>query len=312
MVLNILIAITIALCILLLATFINHRIRSENEKTLRQPLGQLVKVHERNMCVYTDGVGDQTIVFLSGGGTASPVLDFKSLYSQLTDDYCIAVVEKFGYGFSDDHNRSRDIDTILEDTRAALCGVGLQPPYILCPHSMSGLEAIYWSQKYPDEVSAIIGLDMAVPEYYSDMNISTFSLSFNRALCETGLVRLVSNGYINTLYAHSSLSENDKNIIRALYSDRCISDAFMGEARACKDNALTVGEGGLPHVPVLMFISNAEGINLDKDSWVRTAVNYAAQLDDGRYIQLDCPHYLHNFEYMRIAEEMRKFLSTVC
>ena len=37
---------------------------------------------------------------------------------------------------------------------------------------MSGLEALYWAQKYPDEVSAIIGLDMAVPEYYDSMNIN--------------------------------------------------------------------------------------------------------------------------------------------
>ena len=31
---------------------------------------------------------------------------------------------------------------------------------------MSGLEAIRWKQKYPDEVKAIIGLDMAVPGVY--------------------------------------------------------------------------------------------------------------------------------------------------
>jgi hypothetical protein len=28
---------------------------------------------------------------------------------------------------------------------------------------MSGLEAIYWAQKYPDEVIAIIGLDPTTP-----------------------------------------------------------------------------------------------------------------------------------------------------
>lgn len=53
------------------------------------------------------------------------------------------VVEKFGYGFSDIVDKSRDIDSILEDTRAALAGVGLTAPYVLCPHSMSGLEALY-------------------------------------------------------------------------------------------------------------------------------------------------------------------------
>ena len=38
-----------------------------------------------------------TLVFMSGAGTSSPILDFKSRYSLLNDDYRITVVEKFGY-----------------------------------------------------------------------------------------------------------------------------------------------------------------------------------------------------------------------
>ena len=33
---------------------------------------------------------------------------------------------------------------------------------MLCPHSLSGLEATLWVQKYPDEVEAIVGLDMTL------------------------------------------------------------------------------------------------------------------------------------------------------
>ena len=42
----------------------------------------------------------------------------------------------------------------------ALDKAGIQDPYVLCPHSLSGLEALYWAQKYPDEVEAIVGLDI--------------------------------------------------------------------------------------------------------------------------------------------------------
>lgn len=309
MVLKTAIIILIILSILLLIAFINHRIKIHNEAVLRIPLGQLVEIDGKNMCVYTEGEGKSTIVFLSGGGTASPILDFKSLYSQLTDQYKIAVVEKFGYGFSDDYDRSRDIDTILEDTRAALTKAGLQAPYILCPHSMSGLEAIYWSQRYPDEITAIVGLDMAVPQYYSDMNFSTSVLKFNQILCGMGLVRLASDSYINTIYSDSALNENEKNIIKALYSKRCVSNAFVNEANSCKENAKIVSEGSVPQVPVLMFISNAEGINLDKTIWIDTAKNYAELLENAKCVELDCPHYVHDYEYERIAEEMKSFLN---
>ena len=84
------------------------------------PLGELVEVNGNNMSVYTEGNGDKTLVFMSGGGTCSPILDFKSLYSLLNNEYKIAVVEKFGYGFSDVVDESRDIDTILSETRMAL------------------------------------------------------------------------------------------------------------------------------------------------------------------------------------------------
>ena len=144
---KILLVVAAVLCVLLVAVWINHRVKLKKEKELLHPLGQLVEVDGKKMCVYTEGEGEKTIVFLAGGGSASPTLDFKSLYSQLTNEYRIAVVEKFGYGFSEEYDRSRDIDTMLEDTRTALSKAGLQAPYILAPHSMSGLEAIYWSQK---------------------------------------------------------------------------------------------------------------------------------------------------------------------
>ena len=56
---------------------------------------------------------------------------------------------------------------MLNEVRQGLSLAGESGPYILFPHSMSGLEAVYWAQQYPDEVTAIIGLDMAVPEAMS-------------------------------------------------------------------------------------------------------------------------------------------------
>ena len=132
-------AMMIILVLFVIISFVRHKICSSKEKDLRTPLGALVEVNGHNMSVYIEGKGDKTLVFLSGGGTCSPILDFKSLYSLLTDEYKIVVVEKFGYGFSDVVDEKRDIDTILSETRMALDKAEVQGPYILCPHSMSGL-----------------------------------------------------------------------------------------------------------------------------------------------------------------------------
>ena len=148
---------------LIVMTVYNQIMLRKNKALYETPLGQLVEVDGHNMSIYTEGEGEHTIVFLSGYGTASPILDFKPLYSRLSDDYKIVVVEKFGYGFSDLVDGKRDIDTILRQDRTALEKCGIEAPYVLCPHSFSGYEATRWAQEYPDEVEAIVGLDMCTP-----------------------------------------------------------------------------------------------------------------------------------------------------
>ena len=97
---------------ILLIFVLFHQIMLKVEEPLRAPLGQLVEVDGNNMSVYTEGSGDKTLVFLSGSETPSPILDFKSLFSLLSDEYRIVVVERFGYGFSDVVDKPRDIDTV--------------------------------------------------------------------------------------------------------------------------------------------------------------------------------------------------------
>ena len=170
---KVLLVIIILLITFLLIVFTYNKIMMNKEKTLlEEPLGEMIEVDGHNMCIYSEGKGEHTLVFLSGSGTASPILDFRSLYSLLDDDYRIVVVEKFGYGFSDVVNTERSFDTILRQDREALSKAGIDAPFILCPHSMSGLEAILWAQEYPDEVEAIVGLDMSLTRSYDNNNLS--------------------------------------------------------------------------------------------------------------------------------------------
>ena len=121
-VIKVFIVIILLIGIFLIVTYINHKIQLSNEdEAFSQYIGDSVEVNGHLMNVYTEGNGEKTLVFLSGGGTSSPVLDFKSLYSKLSDEYKIVVVEKAGYGFSEiSNNAPRDIDTILAETRQAL------------------------------------------------------------------------------------------------------------------------------------------------------------------------------------------------
>ena len=78
--------------ILILAIYVNHRIRLIKEAKFLSPLGEIVQVDGNNLSVYTEGDGETTLIFMSCAGTSSPILDIKSQYSCLSDKYKIAVV----------------------------------------------------------------------------------------------------------------------------------------------------------------------------------------------------------------------------
>lgn len=297
------------LAVLLAAVYLNHRLRLAQERALRAPLGTLVEVDGHHMCVYTEGEGDKTLVFLSGGGTCSPILDFRSLYATLTDRYRIVVVEKFGYGFSDTVDRERDIATILQDTRAALAGAGLRGPYVLCPHSMSGLEALYWAQQYPQEVEAIIGLDMAVPAMYEDYSIHMPMLRLSQLAARLGVTRLLPGIALSDAIQYGTLSAAEKAIYRAVFYDKTATVTMLNEVRSVKANAELVQRGGVPQVPMLLFASNGEGTGWDADTWLAYQRSFAAQAADGRLVCLPCPHYVHDHAYRSISGEIRAFLA---
>lgn len=308
--LKVILIIVIIIVLFVIVSLVRHKICSSNEKDLLTPLGELVEVNGHNMSVYTEGSGDKTLVFMSGGGTCSPILDFKSLYSLLSNEYKIAVVEKFGYGFSDVVDEARDIDTILSETRMALEKADVKGPYVLCPHSMSGLEALYWAQKYPEEVEAIVGLDMAVPGYYDEMNISLPMLKLGEYGVALGITRWIPGLAESDAIKYGTLSDKEKEIYRTLFYQRTATVTMINEAKVVKDNANAVKKNGIPQVPMLLFISDGSGgTGFTKEKWRSIPKEYISGSDNASYIELDCPHYVHDYEFEEISKEIRNFIN---
>ncbi len=308
---KVLVILLVLLIAVLVAIYINHRIRLNKEEELKTPLGELVEVDGHRMSVYVEGNGDKTIVFMSGGGTCSPILDFKSLYARLSDDYKIVVVEKFGYGFSDVVDKERSIDSILADTRTALEEAGVQGPYVLCPHSMSGIEALYWAQQYPEEVEAIIGLDMAVPKAYEDYKINMPMLKISQFAARVGITRILPGISESDAIRNGILTDAEKEIYRAVFYEKTATTTMLNEVEQIKENAEIVQNNGVPQIPMLLFVSNGSGTGWNEEEWCEYQESYLGNVANGKLINLDCPHYVHDYEYERISEEIRVFLTEI-
>lgn len=298
------------LLLLLVGSFVNHRLRLSGEEAAYPPPGQLAPVNDHRLHVYGEGEGPVTLVFLAGSGTSAPMLDFKGLYSRLSDEYRIAVVERAGYGWSDDGETSRDIDTVLNETRMALQQVGERPPYVLFPHSMSGLEAIHWANLYPNEVAAIVGLDPAVPQTYVDQPPPRAMLAAINFASRSGLIRLAPSICMESpAVSQGHLTSEETAAYCSLLYRRTLTPNMLAEVDATEANAEQVAAQGIPAVPLYFFISNGEELPLD--DWGDILAAYAEEAENGRYLVLDVGHYVHNLAADVIAEESRAFINDV-
>lgn len=303
---KILMVLFVFILILLMGVFVFNRIMLSKEKTLleNQQIGQLVEVDGQNMSVYVSGEGEHTLVFMAGSGTSSPIMTYKPFADRFMDDYKIVIIEKFGYGFSDGFDGSRDVETRVRQNREALEAVGINGPYILCPHSYSGLEAVYWAQNYPDEIEAIIGLDMAVPKSYDTydqeiINSVNSSDAFKRTLRIMGITRFLVKGTIP-----EDFTEEEKKIAIAIACSTYGNTTASNEANYIISDLEIIDSKTVPDVSTLLIISDgtiAEG-------WIDFGMDYASSLSEVTTVKLDCGHSVYKYEPERCEEEMREFI----
>lgn len=294
-----------AVLVFVLASFTYHRLALQREKASLKPMGQMVSVNGHDMSVFVKGEGPQTLVFLSGAGTASPILDFKDLYDGLSKQYKIVVVERGGYGYSEDTSKSRDVSEVLSETRQALAKAHVSGPYIILSHSMASLETLLWQEKYPSEVKAIIGLDWALPESYAHLTIHPQILRIVRWGSQLGLLRyLPSRLYV----PNANLSSSDHRLYQRIAYRQILSKAMLNESLSVKENAKKVDAKIDSQIPTLLLVSNGEGTSFSKEEWRNYAARFAKDQKNIELTFYDAPHYLYHYQTKEVVAKIEDFI----
>ena len=294
-----------AVLVLLLASFIYHRLALQREKASLNPMGQMVSVNGHDMSVFVKGNGPQTLVFLSGAGTASPILDFKDLYDGLSKQYKIVVVERAGYGYSEDTSKSRDVSEVLSETRQALAKAHVSGPYIILSHSMASLETLLWQEKYPSEIQAIIGLDWALPESYSQLRMHSQILRMARLGSQLGLLRYIPS----RLYVpNENLSSSDRRLYQRIAYRQILSQAMLNESLSVKGNAKKVDAKINSQISTLLLVSNGEGTSFSKEEWRNYAARFAKDQKNIELTFYDAPHYLYHYRTKEVVAKIEDFI----
>ena len=295
----------VVLILFLGGTFGFHQLSLQKESKLLMPIGKKVVVNGHQMNVYIKGEGSETIVFLSGAGIASPILDFKNLTDSLSQKYKVVVVERAGYGFSEDSNQSRDVMEVLSETRQALSQTNISGPFIILSHSMASLESLAWQEKYPDEVKALVGLDWALPASYEDLKDNQALLTVAYWSSKIGLLRYFPESFY---IKNPTLTETERQQYKLLAYKQLMSQAMLHESRLAKENAKKVPSSINPKIPALLLISNGEGTTFSQSEWQRYAERFASDQPNVQVVYMDAPHDLYHYQSDAIVSRIKEFL----
>ena len=295
----------VVLILFLGGTFGFHQLSLQKESKLLTPIGKEVTVNGLQMNVYIKGEGSETIVFLSGAGIASPILDFKNLSDSLSKKYKVVVVERAGYGFSEDSDHSRDVMEVLSETRQALSQAHVSGPYVIISHSMASLESLAWQEKFPDEVKALIGLDWALPSSYEDLKENQTLLTVAYWSSKIGLLRY----FPESLYIkNQTLIESERKQYKLLAYKQLMSQAMFHESQTVKENAKKVPSNINPKIPALLMVSNGDGTSFSQSEWQRYAERFASDQSNVQVVYMDAPHDLYHYQSDAIVSRIKEFL----
>jgi pimeloyl-ACP methyl ester carboxylesterase len=230
---------------------------------------------------------------------------------ELISYYRVIIVEKPGYGFSSDTNRPRTLVHIVEELRAALSAAGEKGPYLLCGHSMSGCEAVYWAKCHPEEVRGIAMLDAPAPLCYQTLPLPPAAVwSLFALLRYIGLRRLFlhfpffvrrMNSHLNGL---TFLDPKFLPMVKAMQAGRYLTRPMREEMRRLKENSAQAG-GNLPAgIKPLMFIASDTKtrwamLQPEEDAFI--ARNHAL------VIEITGKHNLQHYAPKEIADHIRQY-----
>ena len=291
----------------LLATFIFHRISLEKEEASLTPMGQQVLVNGHQINIYVEGDGPETIVVLSGAGIASPILDFKNVSESLSKRYKVVIVERAGYGYSDDSNHSRDVMEVLSETRQALSQANITGPFIILSHSMASLESLAWQEKFPDEVKALIGLDWALPSSYENLKQNQTLLTVAYWSSKIGLLRYLPESFY---IKNQTLTENERKQYKLLAYKQLMSQAMLHESQTVKENAKKVPSNINPKIPTLLLVSNGKDTSFSQSEWHHFAEKFASDQPNVQVVYMDAPHDLYHYQSHEIVSQIEDFLKS--
>jgi pimeloyl-ACP methyl ester carboxylesterase len=213
-----------------LASAVYQAVGEVRDRRRNPPPGRLVDVGGYQLHIMPAGHGTPAVVVIPAmGDSGSEWLDVQRAIAQQTE---VCLYDRAGLGWSDSPPRRRTAATMAGELHALLRGADIMPPYVLVGHSMGGLVARVFIQRYPDEVTGLALVDSSHPGQTSRLPKIEMRNYRGGKLLETALARTRPLGLrrlVHDLGLRGSASIGRSQHRRAAYSELLAFDAICRE-----------------------------------------------------------------------------------
>lgn len=122
---------------------------------------RMVDVGGHKLNLYCTGHGSPAVILEAGEGETS--FTWRKVQPVLSRYTRVCSFDRSGMGFSEGGPLPRDANAMVADLHALLQNAGVTPPYVLVGHSIAGLYAPLFADRYPRSVAGMVLVDPSFP-----------------------------------------------------------------------------------------------------------------------------------------------------
>lgn len=249
-----------------------------------------------------DSESEQVVVILPGLECISAHYEFDALAIKLADKYKVVVYEPPGVGISDWSDTERTVENYTKELHELMQHLGYDK-YTIIAHSFSGLYSLYYTNQYPDEVEAFIGIDATVPAEIEEADHEAYANAkrLRTIMIKSGLLRLASSEEV-IKDQFPSAKADELELYKALWCSAQYNDTRLNEYKNMVSNEEKCMNLTFPDtVPVLYILAN-DTVSEDA-KWEQLHKDVITNKDSKVSI-ISGDHYLHQSNLQGLVDEI--------
>jgi pimeloyl-ACP methyl ester carboxylesterase len=281
------------------------------------PPGQLVDVGGHRLHLYCVGQGSPTVVLDAGLGAFS--LDWGAVQPEIARTTRVCAYDRAGLGWSEAGPQPRSPQQFADELHTLLTNAGIQGPYVLVGHSISGKTARLFASQHPSEVAGTVLIDArheSVDDHLTPEQVAaedTQQQHFQdmiKWMARFGLVRLLwAPAWPRVLPGSENLSAETRTAIGLMQARPKQIETALAEGAARMDsNSLLYTAAPLGDAP-LVVVASAQSIDY-LPFWKEAQQTMAGLSSNSRLIVASSGHAVHFEQPALVVESIRQVVDS--